>query len=329
MSGVQIASVFSIAPTDYHEPTVVDAPYAVLLPTCDGDVETLEGMHIYDRSLAPGDSRAQAQVVFSRANHNYFNTEWRLDDNGDGRQCPTSVEIGAPAQRGMLEGVLGSWLRSTMGGADYEPFFRGEGGVPEGIEAWADTALDLRFSYSAATRSAIDDFGDSSLGTNSLGQPNTFTSDFYVARQCYENDCDPRFEHRKNALFLSWDGTAMPNATIGLGDLDAVPHGWLSFRMSSRRSLFNDGRLVQDFWLRITDAAGAETMMLLSDVQPVPHLYPANRPLELLQTVRIPVDALAAAGVDPTSLATLQIEVPAPDRATGSFLIADVELASE
>ena len=329
MSGVSIASVFSIAPTDYHDPTVVDAPYAVLLPTCDGDVETLEGMHIYDRSLSPGDSRVQAQVVFSRANHNYFNTEWRLDDNGDGRQCPTSVEIGAPAQRGMLEAVLGSWLRGTIGGAGYEPFLRGEGGVPEGIDAWADTALDLRFSYSAATRSPIDDFADADLGTNSLGHPNTFTADFYVARQCFENDCDTRFDHQKNALFLSWDGTGMPRASIALADLDAAPHGYISFRMTSRRSLFNDGREVQDFWLRVADASGTETRLLLSDVQPVPHLYPANRPLELLQTVRIPVELLAEAGLDPTSLATLDVEVPAPDRTTGSFLLTDLELAAE
>jgi hypothetical protein len=327
IGGVQVISIFSIAPTDYHNPTVVDAPYAVLLPTCDGDVATLEGMDIYDRSLSAGGSRVQSQVVFSRANHNYFNTEWRLDDNGGGRTCPTSVEIGAPAQRAMLEGVLGAWLRATVAGAEHEAFVRSDAGVPEGIDAWADTPLDLRFSYSAGSRSIVDDFADSSVATNTLGESNTFDASFHVARQCRENGCDTRFDHDKNALFLSWDGTGSPVATIGLGSLDASAYGFLSFRMVSRRSTFNDGRTVQDFFIRVADGGGAETTMLLTEVRGVPHLYPANAPHEILQTVRIPLSTLTAAGLDVSALARLQIAVPAPDRTTGSFLMTDIELA--
>lgn len=326
--GVQVVSVFSIAPTDYHDPQVVDVPYAVLLPGCDADVWTLEGMDIYDRSLVSGDGRAQSQVLFARANHNYFNTEWRRDDNGDGRVCPTSIEVGAPAQRGMLEGVLGSWIRATAGGAGFEPFVRAEGRVPEGIDAWADTALDLRWAHAAADRVPIDDFSSASApATNLLGESNTFSSDFYVARACFANGCESRFEHDEHALLLSWDGTGMPVARFGLGGLDGTGHGYLSFRVASRRSTFNSGRDIQDFWLRVMDGAGGSSELLVSEVQRIPHLYPANAPLEVLSTVRVPLERFAADGVDTGALERIEIEVPAPDRDTGSFLITDIELA--
>ncbi len=328
VSGVLVKSVFSIAPTDYHDPRVVDVPYAVLLPGCDGDVWTLEGMHIYDRSLEAGDGRTQSQVLFTRANHNFFNTEWRRDDNAGDRVCPTSIEVGAPAQRGMLEGVLGSWMNATLKDTRFEPFVRAEGGVPEGIDAWADTALDLRWAHSSAERVPIDDFSSTGApATNLLGEPNLFSADFYVARACYRTDCDSRFQHYVNALFLSWDGTGMPVGRLGLGGLDASGHGYLSFRVASRRSSLNSARETMDFWIRLIDGAGSDTELRVSDVQRVPHLYPANTPLEILQTVRVPLDSIGAAGVDTSALERLEIEVPAPDSDTGSFLVTDIELA--
>lgn len=327
--GVRIASVFAIAPTDYHDPQVVDAPYAVLLPSCDGDVSTLEGMNTYDRSVVRDDGRYQAQVLFSRANHNYFSTEWRQDDNGDGAQCPTSVEIGATAQRGMLEGVIGTWLRSTLHAAPIEWFVRGEGVIAEGIETWAGTALDLRWSHSAAMRLPIDDFtGGAAPMTNLLGQPNTFTSDFRLLRHCYRTECDPYFLHVEEAMLLGWDETAMPRAEFGLGGMDASSWGYFSFRVASRRSTLNTGRETQDFWIVLRDAAGAEATLLVSDVMRVPHLYPANVTLEVLQTVRVPIARIAEEGVSPATLRSFEIRLPAPDRNTGSFLITDIELAN-
>ena len=329
IGGIALASVFSIAPTDYHDPQVVDVPYAVLLPGCDGDVWTLEGMHIYDRSVEEGDGRIQSQVLFAGANHNFFNTEWKRDDNGDGRICDTRLEVGAPAQRGMLEGYLGSWLRSTVLDDGYEGFVRAETGVPEGIDAWADTSLDLRFSYTDASRMLIADFGSAGApATNRLGESNDFDPDFYVARSCNRNDCDSRFDHYKDAMFLSWDGTGTPVATFGLGGLDASEWGYFSFRVVARWSSFNTGREVMDFHVALTDAGGGEANMLLSEVQRVPYLYPANAPHEILQTVRIPVSVLEDAGIDTSALESFVIRVPAPDHATGSFLLTDVELAN-
>jgi len=326
--GVRVESVFAIAPTDYHDPQLVQAAYAVLLPTCDGDVSTLEGMNAYDRSLAPEPGRRQSQVVFAGANHNFFNTEWRQDDNGDGRMCSVSLEVGGAAQRGMLEGVLGTWINGTMGTDPLEGFARAEGGVPQAIDIWAGTALDLRWSYADGTRLPIDAFeGMGTPDQNLLGQPNVFTG-FSSSRRCVENACDSQFDHAKGAMLLSWDG-APGTARVGLGALDASGYDFLSFRVASRSSTLNTGRTQQDFFVRVSDAGGTSARVRLGAIQRIPHLYPARSPLELLQTVRVPFEALrsAAPALDTASLASVEILVPAPDSTRGSVLLTDVELA--
>jgi len=54
---------------------------------------------------------------------------------------------------------MAAWFDGTLAGVDdLEPFVRADGDTPLGIEAWAGTELDLRWSYADAVRTAIDDF---------------------------------------------------------------------------------------------------------------------------------------------------------------------------
>jgi hypothetical protein len=331
IAGVTIRSVFAIAPTDYHDPNPGAVPYATLLPACDADVYTLDGMHTYDRALGtPGVVRAQ--VFYAGANHNFFNTQWRNDDNEDGLVCDVSDEIGGAAQQAMVETTLAAWFERTLAadGLDLEAFQRADTDTPLGIQAHAGRNIDLRWSHAAAERTLIDDFaGAGAPTTNRLGATNTF-SGFYVSRACFENDCDRDFDHRKSAAFLSWMGAAADGA-LGLGMLDLSGHSALSFRIVSRRSTLNTGIATQDFTLRLVDAGGTIATMRLSDLRTLNHLYATNLPREVLQTVRIRTDWLAERypDLDPTELTTLELDfgMGAPDRPSGSVLITDVELA--
>jgi hypothetical protein len=327
--GVALGSVFAIAPTDYHEPAPTAAAFAVLAPGCDGDVPTSHPIAIYDRSLQPP-GRPRCQVFFVGANHNYFSTEWRYDDNAMDRVCWERDQVGAEAQRGMLDPVLAAWFDATLvPGATLEPFLRADGDTPRGIDTLAGADLDLRWSHAAEERLTIDDLsGAGAPAVNLLGEANSQTG-FSTSRACYENGCDASFDHPHDALLLSWDGAA-GTATWGLGTLDASTRTALSFRVVSRSSTLNDGLTEQEFAVRLVDADGTVVEFPVSTVRRVPHLYAAEQRYEVLQTVRVPLGPLASwtPGFDPAGLARFELSTGLAGHTRGSFLVTDLELAS-
>ena len=326
IEGVTVASIFAIAPTDYHATTPIGTPYAVLLPSCDGDVSTLWGKDIYDRALDLDDHVPRAQVFFIGANHNFFSTEWSYDDGADA--CTGSALIGAPAQRRMLAATEGAWFNGTLGGGGLPPFVRADGETPTCVDSFAGADLDLRWSYAAPHRSLIDDFtGTSAPSVNLLGEANTLTG-FAETGACFADGCETAFEDSLDALSLSWADGSGALASFGLGGLDASGYGTLSFRVVSRDNTWNDGRTEQAFWMRVADADGDEAALAVEDVQPIRHLYVADDVREILQTVRVPLAELVAANpdLDLDALEAFELDF-SPDGASGSVLVTEVELA--
>ena len=326
IAGVTVASIFAIAPTDYHATTPVGTHYAVLLPSCDGDVSNLWGMDIYDRGIDPGDHVVRSQVFFIGANHNFFSTEWYFDDGT--YACGWADMVGGVAQRGMLEATEGAWFNGTLGGGPLDEFVRAEGATPTSIDLWAEEDLDLRWSYSAPDRTLVDEFeGAGTPDTNLLGGANTFTG-FYGSGRCYQNDCGSAFNHAKAAAYLTWDYSAVASAMFDLGGLDASAYGTMSFRTVSRTHSWNTGLEVQNFGVRLTDGDGDSAEIEVADVQTIPHLYSADDVREILQTVRVPLARLTASNPD-LDLAALELfEIYASvDAGRGSILVTDVELA--
>lgn len=321
--GANLTSVFSLAPTDYGNADVGPTNYAVLLPGCDGDVSSLEGANIYDRSAASNAADVRAQVLYVGANHNFFNTSWAYDDGQ--AVCAAASRIGAPAQRGMMEAVISAWVNGTNSGS-LEPMIRAESGVPEGIDAWAGRALDLRWSY-VARRQRIDEF--SGTGTpmrNLLGEMNTFTG-FTRAERCTDAICNTAYLHQgTGALILTWEG-APGTASIGLGGLDLSAQDYVMFRVASRNSTINRdaGVTEQDFLVRLRDGGGMVAELPVSNLMRIPHLYSAGRPYTVLQSIRIPVARLAAStpGFDRASVEAVELETSVPGHATGSIAISD------
>ncbi len=73
----RVRSIVAIAPTDFSDRIVPGRiPFAVLLPTCDGDVSDLQGAHFYDEARGAPRAAPLLQVAIHGANHDFFNTVW-------------------------------------------------------------------------------------------------------------------------------------------------------------------------------------------------------------------------------------------------------------
>lgn len=333
LPGVNVRSVFAVAPTDFHGVQVRNTDLAVLLPSCDGDVSDLQGLRHYDRSVGFDDNVEQAQVFFIGANHNYFNTEWRLSEwelfGGVDPFCEPPSDPQKLVQTAMLEATLGSWFGSTLAGEPTEAFVRGEVPSPSSFDAWAQDELELRWSYSSPDRVTIDDFtGAGTPGTNDLGGANSFTG-FFEWEICAGSSCTVAYPHLRNTLRILWEQDDMALARLELAGYDATDAGYLSFRVVSRRSTFNTGLLEQDFLIRVSDTSGQAAEFPLSEIKTLNHLYPSSfAQLEILETVRIPIERLLdfQPMLDVSSLEALEFEAPLLDR-NGTVNVTDLEFA--
>ena len=73
----RVASILAIAPVDFARRILPsDIPFAVVLPTCDGDVSDLQGADFYDDARNLRRTAPLLQVAVHGANHDFFNTAW-------------------------------------------------------------------------------------------------------------------------------------------------------------------------------------------------------------------------------------------------------------
>lgn len=331
IAGVALASVFAIGPTDYTEPTPTGVPFAVLLPGCDADVRTLEGLRQYDRGLSAPERHERAQVLYVGANHNFFNTEWRFDDNsGRTRVCGDADLVGAPAQRGMLEVTLPDWIEATAGSARLPDYVRADAMTPALMSTWAARPLDLRWSYSAADRLLTDDFGGAGApNANDLGGTNEYVDP--IASITCTGTCARNYPHPDSAVRLAWQD-APSAAHFDFAATDVSAYATLSMRFASRLATINDGVTNHDFAIQVQDAAGVMAEVSLSEHGRLAHGYPSNQEREVLSSVRVPLAALleAAPTLDLTRITEVGLSMPIPEgNAAGSIWLDDLDFASD
>ena len=83
---VGFKALYEIGPVDGQTPRTLNAlgvAWNVLLPYCDGDVTTLEGIRPFERMLlATAEPARLPKATFAvyGANHNFYNTEWQSSD---------------------------------------------------------------------------------------------------------------------------------------------------------------------------------------------------------------------------------------------------------
>ena len=125
-SPFSITSVSSIAPVESQN-SVVTVPYFVMIPAADGDVQSLDGVRIYDFA---SDATTRSGINVYGANHNFFNTVWAgdWDDWSDSHPGwgPRPDEIPAADQQRLGEAWLAAFVRSNLKSETvYEDMLRG------------------------------------------------------------------------------------------------------------------------------------------------------------------------------------------------------------
>ncbi len=329
IAGLNVESIFALAPTDFHDADPSGSAYAVLLPGCDGDVSNLIGVDIYDRGLGTEDDEIRSQVLIVAANHNFYNTEWTADD---GQRVCTTGRLGGSAQRGSFEGILSEWFAGTVpvspsDDVELAAFERADAATPEWLTTWAgQDDLELRWSYQSESGTYVDDLeAPGAPNRNLLGESNTYT-DLIANRLCSGSGCGRSLIHGlKSGVVLAWqDETGV--ARFELGEVDASEATAVSLRASTRNATLNTGREVLDFVVRVEDASGDSAQTRISQLGRLGHLFAPTFNREALQTFRFPLQPLAER-VDLSRLVAIELEFLLPGFDEGSVFVTDLEIA--
>lgn len=174
-----------VAPTDFNRTAFGTIPLGVVLPYCDGDVFTLEGVHFYDdaRDLVPDDPAEKLSLTFSGANHNFFNTIWTpgtfvaaaVDDFdllveffGPDPACSggSADRISATQQQDAFNAYAGAFFRWHLAGDEtFRPVLQGDA-VPASAEPARPQISYLDPAQHRLVINALET--EASLSTNAL-----------------------------------------------------------------------------------------------------------------------------------------------------------------
>jgi hypothetical protein len=367
IAGIQLAAVFSLAPTNFDDPQPGSLPFATLVPICDGDVFTYTGVQLYDRRfLVSGTKGSGVQFFVNHTDHDHYNTEWVFDDNGlyGILTCNEGQVDVAAMQPRVAEVLVGTWVDEIVpAGATLETWMHAVGDMPPSIVAYADGKfpLDVRRSYSSPSVMKVDNFQSGSLTDDLLGGTYSSMGGFadstpavctgissapcntiYMADEDgdeetfgwpHDNPLDS--PPQRSAVALDWSngtGVLVANLAAGTGTFDASAYSSLSLRVASRPAATNTDGIAApvDFEIAIVDASGHRGSSLASAVATIPNLYTSAYPRAVLQTVRLALAGLASSttpAVDLKNLSSIQLATSAAGQSSGSILVTDVEFA--
>ncbi len=179
---LKFRSLFEIGPVDGQTSRVlnpVGLVWNVLLPGCDGDVATLEGIRPFDRMLqdtTEAESLRKSTFQVFGANHNFYNTEWQVSDaTGCVGQTPIFPQlVGSATQRRTASRTLIPFFLSNLRVAPiallarrFDPSYP----VPPGLALETSYARGFTRSPRSSENFVIDNF-DQPTGTSSRNVAN-------------------------------------------------------------------------------------------------------------------------------------------------------------
>jgi dienelactone hydrolase len=343
-----IEAVFAIGPTDFTSARVPGVAYATLLPICDGDVTSLDGAQIYDRSRYLDEAGPLYQFVAMGANHNFYNTIWDRDgddaSDADEAFCGTFRKEGGGRlngddQRRHGEALINAFLRTHLGEeAGFETWLEGRALPPQDAcpagESPCPGLIHTSYHPREDERLVIESVADGqATDENDLGVAIETTGS--VEASVCEADACPSQPNRQLAaqLTLTWDGPGAYTLEIPDEQADISSYGWLSLRTGVNFDADeNEGMDRQAVTLTLADTGGST-----ASVSSRPYgdaLYTPPGPADTgssrdtdqaevtLSAIRVPLDAFT--GVDLTQLSSLAIVTDQTPK--GSIQVVDVML---
>jgi hypothetical protein len=341
-----IDAVLALAPVDFTRVTINRVPFAVMLPTCDGDVFDLQGIHFFDdsRYAVPNDRSPKHTQTTYGANHNFFNTVWTpgggfpgADDDGQWTNC--GFRLTPFQQRWVGRVYIVTFFRRYVGGETrFDPIWTGA--------AAANVPARSLVSYHAGARDRrdIDRFTDPvHTGRGQLGRvlPERMSLYGWCGDE-WETPCLPgqfqildvhlsgqsfftgeRFPGLGQAI-LGWTG---PDAVIGFGipapARDVSGYDSIQFRAAVNPIYpANDFVAYQNLAVTLVDGAGNRAEVAASEVGNEALAFPRQGKF-ILNQVRFPLEAFA--GVNLNNIRRVELNLSWVDR--GVIDIADLAFA--
>ncbi|MGH6860790.1 MAG: hypothetical protein ACRECY_11060 [Phyllobacterium sp.] len=158
---------FLLAPTDFDGNLGLNnVPLAVLLPSCDGDVNDLAGAATFDHNrFGPADDQApRYQILVRGTNHNAYNTIWAPTPDATNDYCEKSgIYLTGEDQRQNGLFLLNSFMRYHVGGEKkFAAYWNGTAQLPPPAcpagTATCDERVVLTVQKGAAGRQLIHKF---------------------------------------------------------------------------------------------------------------------------------------------------------------------------
>jgi len=356
-----LRGLVAIAPTDYRyfpvapqlparvTATVVDAvDYLLIHGTKDADVVTFPGYRTYDRALPydPADMRRPASGYKALhwiygANHNYFNEAWGADHEQE------VADVIPPAlQRALARTVIGAWAQIELfGRSSYWEFMR----TPRTAAArgWISQPVGVVSQYHDPHRLWMQTFDNPGLLQVTPPVTGAVDSANITARQQYlafpaanpiVDDSSKFLYQETGGLRLGWTAAGEHYVVSGLdfhGNTERFQV--LSLRVGQSTELGNTPDATQDFRIRIADRNAASHTVRASTYAwlPYPDKYsllvnPPRREARcerkmVMQTIRIPLSVLEAAGLNVREIETVQLICDLT--ASGVLYVDDLQLS--
>ncbi len=358
-----IKVVVPIAPTNFSRWQVNDgAGVGQLLSYCDGDVNNIQGVHVYDDArYKMTNTGFQQYVAVMGGNHNFYNSNWTpgsgfpsSDDwtstadsfcgTGSGNGRLTAVQ-----QRAVASSYLPAFFRAQVGGETvFSPLIDGSAGLPPAISSFnldvsfqgADpqrrdlnrllTAADLTTNFlgGAASQSGLSPFG---LCGGASPQPqHCLANNQSTARQPHTAPSSLSSLRGLSQLRTGWSalGARFINDIPAGSNRDVSSFEFFQFRAAVN---FTDNKNAsgqpQDFSVRFTDETGAVQSLRVGQFSNALFFPPGKLgavPKVWHNSVRLPISSLTA--VDPRRIT--RVELLFDQKASGALLLSDFHFYS-
>ncbi len=348
----RVRALVALAPTDFADRVVpATVPFAVVLPTCDGDVSDLQGAHFFDRARNSARTQPLLQVAVHGANHDFFNgvwpDEWGLAaagtfpvDPAGGCDPGSEARLSRGRQEAVGAAIVASFLRGTMLGdagalaalgVDARPP-DAIAGVPVTARAQEPTARRIDIAplagspYDLAQTAGGGRISSAGLAYLALCRPGAADEGGEGSGTDGRSDaCPPAWPPQAQAadeLRVGWSAPggrlalALAPRPVDLRRADAVTLSVAPTPPEADPEL-NGAGSARPFSIALVDASGRRATVALSSAEPAVRSWPT---LTVLGTVRVPLSRFR--GVDLSRIARLELVFDRTQR--GAVLVTDV-----
>ena len=325
-----LTAVAAIAPTDRQYvpitgPTVVPDSYYLIHGSRDGDVGTFEGYNTYTRTHAVdlanptvSDGKWKALLWVYRANHNQFNSAWP-SETAPGFAMPR------PDQEQIAKVHFGALTRAVLlDEFEYVRVARDHAAAA----AWEPAGSDFVSQYQDPKRIFIQ-HNQESLAAPEVSLPvqGTVAADSVAAARQFKDLINAGAPVTTITLRLQWSVSgARLLLTIDPSTLPAERYKTLALRVGQSTEAGNAANRDQDFTLEVS--SGSRTAAFrASSLHRL--LYPDTGGFGggkiVMQSLRLAVERLVEAGVDPFDLRSIALVFD--KRASGVVYLGDLQVS--